>query len=92
MIFVGRHDLAVEIARKSLEMFVRVYKSKGYVGENYNAITGEAAESGKASDKFYHWGALLVYTAIQNLIDFQVWNSKIKITPESKDMIRIPTM
>jgi len=35
------------------------------VGENYDALTGEAAEPGKSSDKFYHWGALLAYMSIE---------------------------
>lgn len=64
---IGRSDHAEELALKGLRMFVKLYDEKGYVGENYNALTGEASESGQPSDKFYHWGALLAYMAIETM-------------------------
>lgn len=60
-------------------MFLKCWKEKGYVGENYNGITGEVAEKGVIlwySDKFYHWGALLVYMAVQTVLDFNVWEDR----------------
>lgn len=62
---IGRGELAEELALKGLRMLVKLYDEKGYVGENYDALTGEAAEPGKSSDKFYHWGALLAYMSIE---------------------------
>jgi putative isomerase len=49
-----------DYARKSYELFVKEWREKGHVHENYNAIlgTGDDVES---SDRFYHWGALLGY-------------------------------
>jgi putative isomerase len=49
-----------DYARKSYELFLKEWREKGHVHENYNAIlgTGDDVES---SDRFYHWGALLGY-------------------------------
>jgi putative isomerase len=49
-----------DYARKSYELFVKEWREKGHVHENYNALlgTGDDVES---SDRFYHWGALLGY-------------------------------
>lgn len=74
----GLTKIASEAVRKGLNLFIRCWKSRGVVGENYNAITGEAAEPSKASDRFYHWGALLVYMAVQEIVDFQVWDDRVK--------------
>ena len=65
-----------ELARKGLDMFLRCWQSRGVVGENYNAVTGEAAET-RDSDRFYHWGALLVYMTIQRAVHFDEWNDTV---------------
>ena len=57
-------------------MFLKEWKSKGIVGENYNGMTGKAAEKGN-SDKFYHWGALFAYMAIQTVFNLNVWNDEV---------------
>ena len=70
-------------------MFLREWKKKGVVGENYNAITGETAEKAN-SDKFYHWGALLVYMAIQTAVNFDEWEGKTAMSgrPEWMEPVR----
>ena len=49
-----------EFAQKSYELFVKEWREKGHVHENYNAILG-SGDDVQNSDRFYHWGALLGY-------------------------------
>ena len=74
---MGETQTWEEVADKGLEMFLRCWRKKGAVGENYNAMTGMAADFG-ASDKFYHWGALMVYMALQKRINFDEWTLSVK--------------
>ena len=47
-----------ELARKSLDLFLIEWKSKGHVHENYSATTDDS-DTVENSDAFYHWGALM---------------------------------
>lgn len=47
-----------ELARKSLDLFLVEWKSKGHVHENYSA-TMDDSDTVENSDAFYHWGALM---------------------------------
>jgi len=47
------------LANKSFTLFQNEWKRKGYVCENYSAITGTGDDSHLSSDKFHSWGALL---------------------------------
>jgi putative isomerase len=49
-----------DFAQKSYELFLKEWREKGHVHENYNAITG-TGDDVESSDRFYHWGALLGY-------------------------------
>ncbi|MDO4573476.1 MAG: trehalase family glycosidase, partial [Clostridia bacterium] len=49
---MGETETWDEVTRLGLAMFLDCWQKKGIVGENYNAITGEAAENG-SSDRFY---------------------------------------
>ncbi len=49
-----------EFAEKSYGLFLKEWKEKGHVHENYNAILG-TGDDVSSSDRFYHWGALLGY-------------------------------
>ena len=49
-----------DFAQKSYELFLKEWREKGHVHENYNAITG-TGDDVDSSDRFYHWGALLGY-------------------------------
>ncbi len=49
-----------EFAQKSYDLFLKEWREKGHVHENYNAITG-TGDDVTSSDRFYHWGALLGY-------------------------------
>ncbi len=53
-------DVRRELAQKSYDLFLKEWKEKGHVHENYNAITG-SGDDVTSSDRFYHWGALLGY-------------------------------
>jgi neutral trehalase len=53
-------DTRRDLAQKSYELFLKEWKEKGHVHENYNAITG-SGDDVMSSDRFYHWGALLGY-------------------------------
>ncbi|MBW4045454.1 MAG: hypothetical protein HIU87_10720 [Acidobacteria bacterium] len=48
----------VELAQKSLDLFLRDWQANGHVHENYNGATG-SGDDVTNSDRFYHWGALL---------------------------------
>lgn len=47
-------------AQKSFALFLKEWKEKGHVHENYNAMLGTGDDVSN-SDRFYHWGALLGY-------------------------------
>lgn len=47
-------------AQKSYDLFLKEWREKGHVHENYNAILG-TGDDVSSSDRFYHWGALLGY-------------------------------
>ena len=49
-----------EFAERSYALFLKEWREKGHVHENYNAITG-TGDDVTSSDRFYHWGALLGY-------------------------------
>jgi len=49
-----------EFAQKSYDLFLKEWREKGHVHENYNAISG-TGDDVLSSDRFYHWGALLGY-------------------------------
>ena len=46
------------LSDKSLAMFVKEWRRKGYVSENYSSITGTGDDNRLSSDKFHSWGAL----------------------------------
>jgi hypothetical protein len=58
------YDLAV----KSEELLLKEWREHGHVHENYSGIDGRGCGVGN-SDKFYHWGGLLAYIAIDNAGD-----------------------
>jgi putative isomerase len=49
-----------DFAQKSYSLFLKEWREKGHVHENYNAIEGTGDDVSN-SDRFYHWGALLGY-------------------------------
>jgi putative isomerase len=49
-----------DFAQKSYNLFLKEWREKGHVHENYNAILG-TGDDVSSSDRFYHWGALLGY-------------------------------
>ncbi|MCL2833282.1 MAG: hypothetical protein FWD78_08940 [Treponema sp.] len=75
---IGRIDILDELVKKGLNLFVDCWRKYGAVGENYNAVTGETAEPDKWSDRFYHWGALLVYMAVQRIVNFNEWKDTVE--------------
>ncbi len=61
---------AAQLACKSLSLFMRNWRSDGGVYENYNAETGQGGDVWNAA-RLYHWGGLLAFIAIQELIDVE---------------------
>jgi hypothetical protein len=51
-------DAAARLAEASSSLFLRAWRRRGHIGENYHAITGETGERAN-SDPFNPWGALL---------------------------------
>ncbi|WP_109487778.1 MGH1-like glycoside hydrolase domain-containing protein [Occallatibacter savannae] len=65
LVYLGllKYDVAAvrkEFAERSYSLFVKEWREKGHVHENYNAISG-TGDDVSSSDRFYHWGALLGY-------------------------------
>ncbi len=71
-----------EFARKSYDLFLKEWKEKGHVHENYNAITGEGDDV-QSSDRFYHWGALLAY------IEYLEFSERPATADQDRDSHRI---
>ncbi len=61
---------AAELAQKSLALFMKNWRADGGVYENYNAETGQGADVWNAA-RLYHWGGLLVFVALQELVDVE---------------------
>ena len=60
-------DVAAEFAARSAALFRGEWERHGWVCENYDARTGQ--RTSVQSDPLYHWGALLTFIAVQELID-----------------------
>jgi len=58
-------EVRKEFAAKSYALFLKEWKEKRHVHENYNAVTG-TGDDVTSSDRFYHWGALLGYIEAGN--------------------------
>lgn len=68
------YDAVMEsLAQKSLDVFRAEWENEGHIHENYNANTGDGDDH-PWSDPFYHFGALLAYTALQEMADAEVWH------------------
>jgi glycogen debranching enzyme len=75
---VGARRIASEVAARSLATFLRNWRERGIVSENYNATSGVGSER-SGSDPFYHWGALMVFLSVQEFFDPQTWNDRIRV-------------
>ena len=63
-------EVAYEFARRGLGPFAENWRTLNRVSENYNAVTGEGGDVAN-SEPLYHWGGLLGYIAIQQLVDVE---------------------
>ena len=54
-----------DLARKSEELILKEWRLHGHVHENYSCYNGLGCGL-VCSDKFYHWGGLLTYIALDN--------------------------
>ena len=54
----GDHATAAELSARSLDMFLREWRRRGYVSENISSITGTGDDERLSSDPFHSWGAL----------------------------------
>ncbi len=63
-------DVAHILAVKSRDLFLKNWREKGYVFENYNAETGLANDV-KNADPFYTWGGLLPYIYLSEIVEAQ---------------------
>lgn len=55
----GQLNLARDLAQKSNRLFMQEWRDKGYVSENYSAISGRGDDARLSSDRFHSWGALM---------------------------------
>ena len=61
----GQYQAAEQLAHAGSKLFLRAWRDHGYIGENYNTITGQAGERSN-SDPFNPWGALLALIGLEN--------------------------
>ena len=54
----GDRATAAELSARSLDMFLREWRRRGYVSENISSITGTGDDERLSSDPFHSWGAL----------------------------------
>ena len=54
-----------DLAAKSEQLILKEWRLHGHVHENYSGNDGMGCDVGN-SDKFYHWGGLLAYIALDN--------------------------
>lgn len=57
-------DVRSELAAKSERLLLKSWRENAYVYENWSAVDGRGDDVGN-SDRFYHWGALMGYIALQ---------------------------
>lgn len=68
LVYLGLRNYPDESVRKafidkSVRLMLMGWNEKGYIYENWNAITGEGGDR-SSCDTFYHWGALLGFMAL----------------------------
>lgn len=61
----GQREACARLAEKSEALLLKEWRLHGHVHENYNGDNGMGCDVG-SSDRFYHWGGLLAYIAIDN--------------------------
>lgn len=65
MKYAGLEKECDDLARKSEELILKEWRLHGHVHENYSGYDGMGCGKWN-SDKFYHWGGLLAYIALDN--------------------------
>ena len=65
MKYAGLKTECDDLARKSEELILKEWRLHGHVHENYSGYDGMGCGKWN-SDKFYHWGGLLAYIALDN--------------------------
>ena len=68
LVYLGLRNYPDESVRKafidkSVRLMLKGWNDKGYIYENWNAITGDGDDVSNC-DYFYHWGALLGFMAL----------------------------
>jgi hypothetical protein len=63
----GLEKECADLAEKSEALLLKEWRLYGHVHENYNGDTGMGCDV-KRSDRFYHWGGLLAYIAIDHAL------------------------
>lgn len=53
-----------ELVSKSQDMFLHEWNRKGFVSENYSALTGAGDDPRLSSDRFHSWGSLMGFISI----------------------------
>lgn len=55
----GFKDAAEQLSNKSRSMFLDEWRRRGFICENYSAITGTGDDPRLSSDEFHSWGTLM---------------------------------
>ncbi len=65
MKYAGLKKECADLAAKSEALLLKEWRLHGHVHENYGGDSGMGCDVG-SSDRFYHWGGLLAYIAIDH--------------------------
>ena len=60
------------LARRSIDLFLGEWRGESHIHENYDDVSGDG-DNVPNSDPVYHWGGLLAYLGIQELVDYEPW-------------------
>lgn len=74
----GFNEAATELADKSLKMFISEWRRKGFVSENYSAITGTGDDPRLSSDRFHSWGSLFGIMSFMEANHFPPFETPLK--------------
>lgn len=83
---------ASELARRCYRCFYKEWSEESHFHESYNGYNGEGDDVSITGEPGHPWAALLPYLAIQDFIDFEVWNGIRlgRLTPINASINDIP--
>lgn len=84
----GMDDVAFEMTRRLLRMYLREWEEHSHSHENYNSVTGEGDDVKNATADYAALGGIMGFAAIQQLVDVEAWGG-LRFGNLSKDYARV---